>query len=141
MGWNSTVVILHDALHQIENDPEFGKKLGQAIRAGATGHDYGYGLASRAFIVASYHADQTLTIEVGGNTGRVVPTPPPTPKTRPHVRCPLCERVISVSKVENSPLHEGGPKVRSGILKSHSGNGTQFCDGSNQRIAIPEGRP
>lgn len=32
MGYNTTVVVYNDALDQIANDPEFGKKLVAAIR-------------------------------------------------------------------------------------------------------------
>jgi len=31
MGWNSTVVVMNDALGYIEEDPEFGTKLARAI--------------------------------------------------------------------------------------------------------------
>ena len=38
MGFNTTVLVLNDALTEIENDPEFGKKLVAGIRKlGSTG--------------------------------------------------------------------------------------------------------
>ena len=33
MGWNSTVVVMHDSLGIIAQDPEFGKNLASAINS------------------------------------------------------------------------------------------------------------
>lgn len=59
MGYNTTVVVLNDALDAIRDDPEFGKKLYHAI-------------------LASYD----VLVKVGGNRGEVVPDEPPPPKGR-----------------------------------------------------------
>lgn len=77
MGWNSTVVVLNDALNDIENDSEFGKKVtagihhlsvnrGKPVDISAGSH------ANAAHVVETHHADQTSIVAVGGNLGRVV---------------------------------------------------------------------
>ena len=49
MGLNTTVVILNDYLHDIENDPEFGKKLSRAIK------NSGFNDSTRGFQVVTCH--------------------------------------------------------------------------------------
>lgn len=74
MGYNTTIVVLNDALEDISNDHTFGRKLSEAIReqplrrgeriditAGCHGN--------AAHVVESHHADQTAIITVGGNLG------------------------------------------------------------------------
>ena len=71
MGWNSVVVVLNDRLHEIENDPEFGKKLAQAIRA----HDYRERqpyITGQTQVISCCHADTVQIVAVGANTGRVL---------------------------------------------------------------------
>jgi len=74
MGMNTTVVVLNDALHQIENDPEFGKNLAQAIR----GNGYGDGSVrggnhiNAAQVVETHHADANVVVVVGGNHGELL---------------------------------------------------------------------
>lgn len=73
MGYNSTIVVLNDALHEIEKDPEFGSKVAKAIRAlsvkegpidiRAGGH------VNAASAVETHHADGINLIAVGGNCG------------------------------------------------------------------------
>ncbi len=72
MGYNTTVVVLNDALDVIEKDPTFGKRLAQAIGAYQQGtrvdiHAGNHGNA--AHIVECHHADSTVVITVGGNLG------------------------------------------------------------------------
>lgn len=73
MGYNTTVVVINDALDQIAKDPQFGANLARAIRQKA-------GVRSRidvesgnhcnaAHIVETHHADQTVLVSVGGNLG------------------------------------------------------------------------
>lgn len=71
MGYNSTILILNDNLHEIENDPEFGKKIAQAIRAHNTGHDEPY-ITGQTTVLAVEHADTMQILAVGGNCGRVI---------------------------------------------------------------------
>lgn len=81
MGWNTTVVILNDALGYIEEDPEFGKKLARAARSvtSSRGHEKIYakgtrGSADAAIVVETHHNDAIVTVEVGANTAEVVAT-------------------------------------------------------------------
>lgn len=71
MGFNTTVVVLNDALHAIENDPEFGKKLAQAIM----GFPVKQGISAlnhinAASVIETHHADEMVLVAVGGNIGR-----------------------------------------------------------------------
>lgn len=75
MGFNTTVVILNDALHDIASDPEFGKNLAAAITSSFPSkpqwvHAGSHGNA--AYVVESHHADHQVLIEVGGNVGKIV---------------------------------------------------------------------
>ena len=75
MGYNCTVVVLHDALDQIEKDPNFGRNLANAIMS-----QYGHprpcvsagNHCNAAYVVESHHADHDVLVQVGGNMGRVV---------------------------------------------------------------------
>jgi len=78
MGYNTTVIVMNDALGQIENDPEFGKKLAAAIRANGLRNkpvdvDAGYH-GNAATVIETHHADFTAVVGVGGNTGIVLET-------------------------------------------------------------------
>ena len=77
MGWNTCVVVLNDALDQIEKDPEFGKKLAAAIRrqplAGRVVVDVPAGNhGNAAIVVRQAHADNYFYVKVGGNHGELV---------------------------------------------------------------------
>jgi hypothetical protein len=75
MGLNTTVVILNDAVGDIERDPEFGAKLANAIHnfdgtrktvsAGCHGN--------AACVIEMHHADDYVVVRVGGNTATVLP--------------------------------------------------------------------
>ena len=76
MGYNATVVVMVDALDQIEKDPDFGKKLSAAIlKVGCYGKPVdvsaGYHV-NAATVVESHHADQDVYVKVGGNCGQIV---------------------------------------------------------------------
>lgn len=73
MGYNTTVVIVNDALDQIAKDTKFGENLARAIKNKA-------GVRSRidvesgnhcnaAHVVETHHADETVLVSVGGNLG------------------------------------------------------------------------
>ena len=81
MGCNITVVVLTDALEQIKNDKEFGKKLVEAVHnlnapadqrvmhplyISAGNH------CNAATVIEDHHADQVKVIAVGGNMGSVI---------------------------------------------------------------------
>jgi len=70
MGMNTTVVILNDALHQIENDPEFGKNLSHSIMTHHNGGDVRAGNhCNAAQVIETHHADDNVIVVVGGNRG------------------------------------------------------------------------
>ena len=75
MGFNSTVVILNDYLHDIEKDPEFGRKLSLMIAE----HGYDELRAARRSqgmyapgtqVLGVHHADCVHLFAVGCNHGR-----------------------------------------------------------------------
>jgi len=78
MGHNATVVVMLDALWDIEIDPAFGKKLSNAILALSlpSSHrtradlDVSAGChCNAASVIEEHHADQTVLVAVGGNYG------------------------------------------------------------------------
>lgn len=75
MGYNSTVVVMNDALHDIERDPDFSKKLVAAIakayNRGSVNVSAGYH-CNAATVIDSQHADVVSIIAVGGNHGSVL---------------------------------------------------------------------
>lgn len=73
MGFNTNIMILNDRLHDIERDPDFGKKVVDAVCANTltpsyqpTEFDY------QSQVLAQHHADATSIVATGGNTGFVV---------------------------------------------------------------------
>jgi hypothetical protein len=80
MGFNATVVVLLDRMFEIEKDPDFGKKLCDAIRfrssfpkdvPGLT--RYGSAEATgQTQVIEVHHADNMVVVAVGGNTGKVL---------------------------------------------------------------------
>ena len=74
MGFNTTVLILNDALGSLEKDPNFNKTLHNAIiRMGGSNDkpiDVPIGNhANGGLVIESHHADQCIPILVGGNYG------------------------------------------------------------------------
>jgi hypothetical protein len=76
MGFNTTVLILNDALDEIENDPNFGKKLVSAISKvgiGNKGVDVSaLNHCNAARVIESHHADYDVYVKVGGNNAKVI---------------------------------------------------------------------
>lgn len=80
MGYNTSVIVINDALTDIENDPFFGKKLVAAIRARSLNLD-GQPIdvpasnhCNAASVVETHHADLTSVVMFGGNTAKVLGT-------------------------------------------------------------------
>lgn len=76
MGFNTAVLILNDALQEIETDPNFGKKLAAAIREAAYRPNLPINVpvgnhANPVTVIETHHADQTALIAVGGNNATV----------------------------------------------------------------------
>lgn len=76
MGFNTTVVVLNDALDQIETDPNFGKKLVAAIRkAGCYRKPVDVSAGNHvnaASVIETHHADFDVVVAVGQNYGQVI---------------------------------------------------------------------
>lgn len=83
MGYNTTVVVMNDALDVIKNDPEFGKNLYYAVLETQQGkqvdvpaHSYRDGekrgvFCNAATVISSQHADDPQVVVVKHNTGWV----------------------------------------------------------------------
>lgn len=80
MGYNSTILVMNDALHAIGEDGEFGKKLKQAISSYPRVKDPNISAVSKdgaihcnaATVIDCQHADVTQVVTVGWNSGIVV---------------------------------------------------------------------
>jgi len=71
MGWNTTVIVMNEALRDIESDPEFGAKLKKAVdclfvRSGPLDVSAG-GSARAAVVIETHQADTTCLLAAGGN--------------------------------------------------------------------------
>lgn len=78
MGFNTSVIVMNDALGWIEEDPEFGKNLARAIAEASRGkpvdvpaHSGRGGVhCNAATVIESHHADGYQAVLVGGNMGQ-----------------------------------------------------------------------
>ena len=75
MGFNTTVVILNDGLHDIAKDTEFSKKLADAVARLSVTEGKAVDVSAGCFanpcvVVETHHADGVCLIAVGGNYGR-----------------------------------------------------------------------
>lgn len=78
MGYNTSVLVLNDALHRIEDDVEFGKKISRAaqevmIRSEPIEIRSGNHM-NAATVIETHHADMTAVLAVGQNYGQVLTT-------------------------------------------------------------------
>jgi len=75
MGFNATVVVMVDALHDIKDDPKFGANLAAAImRLSVVPYGTHIDVAAgnhgnAATVIESHHADGVSVVLVGGNSG------------------------------------------------------------------------
>ena len=76
MGYNTTVVVLNDALDQIKNDPKFGEKLHDAIlRLSVTDRPVDVRAGNHlnaAIAIESHHADLQAIVAIGENYADVL---------------------------------------------------------------------
>lgn len=73
MGYNSTLVIMNDALHEIRDDKDFGKKVYDAVLTVTRGKSVDIaigGFCNVATVIETHHADSIKLIAVGGNYGQ-----------------------------------------------------------------------
>lgn len=78
MGYNTTVVILNDALEDIAKDPRFGANLARAIRAVSFApigpiEVHAGSFMNAAIVVESHHSSEVRLVSIGHNTGEPVP--------------------------------------------------------------------
>jgi hypothetical protein len=73
MGHNTTILVLNDTLDKIRDDPEFGKKLYDAISrlSGNGGKEVQVG-EHGAWAVESHHMDSVIPVMVGANAAVVI---------------------------------------------------------------------
>ncbi len=74
MGFNSVLLIMNDALSAIESDPEFGKRVADAIRRHYLDPRKNIdvpigGWCNPATVIGQEHADCIQVLAVGGNSG------------------------------------------------------------------------
>lgn len=83
MGYNTTVMVLNDALGYIEKDPKFGENLAKAIYQKSGLRDKGVDVPAHAYVdgeprgvhcnaatvIETHHADGTAIVAVGQNYG------------------------------------------------------------------------
>jgi predicted Fe-Mo cluster-binding NifX family protein len=84
MGYNTTVIVLNDALDMIRDDPKFGERLYYAVlelqrgeQVDIPAHSYRDGKprgvhCNAATAVETHHADGTAVVAVGGNCASVL---------------------------------------------------------------------
>lgn len=76
MGYNTTIVLMNDALHDIANDESFGGKLSSAVK-----HHYvknkpidvsANSFANAATVLGTEHSSVVIPYLIGGNIGKKV---------------------------------------------------------------------
>ena len=77
MGYNTTVVVLNDALHHIRDDKNFGQKLYDAIsmlslETGKPQYVSAGCHCNAAAAIEQHHASGQAVVAIGGNTGTVL---------------------------------------------------------------------
>lgn len=76
MGFNTTLVLMNDALYNIKNDPEFGVRLADAVNENYGERGYkdvaAQGFVNAVTVIETHHADRLMPVLVGGNHGFVV---------------------------------------------------------------------
>lgn len=74
MGYNTSIVICNDSLHDIEQDPNFGKKLVTAIRRQfSVQKPLVFGPSGT--VIGQAHMDNHFSVLVGDNTGKIITSP------------------------------------------------------------------
>lgn len=122
MGFNTTVVILNDALGYIEDDLSFGLRLGRRVReiCGARKPLWcrAGNYINAALVVETHHADEIVSVAVGENRGEVITDNDGNPVRnhfcyacgKPHEGfekkyCPVCGKAAQERKTLYEALH------------------------------------
>ncbi len=76
MGWNTTLVLMNDALSEIKKDQEIGEAIYKAvqelgIREGIKDIRAGNHI-NGITVIEQHHADSLMVVAVGGNCGQVL---------------------------------------------------------------------
>lgn len=72
MGYNTTIVIMNDALREIREDQNFGQKVADAVSLVSRGEPVDVSAGNHgnaATVIETHHADTMKLIAVGGNFG------------------------------------------------------------------------
>jgi len=73
MGYNSVIVVMNDALHNIASDKEFGNKLSDAVSYHWVKNTHvdvsAKGFANAATVLGTDHSDVLVPYLIGGNSG------------------------------------------------------------------------
>lgn len=76
MGFNTTVLVLNDALSYIERDVNFGKNLVETIHYQSVNSSpkdvSSLNHCNAATVIETHHADILVPVAIGGNSGRVL---------------------------------------------------------------------
>lgn len=75
MGWNTSAIILNDAVHMFEEDPDVGKKIAAAVRELhiRSPVDICIGNHVNAMtVIETHHADTIAPLLIGANMGQVI---------------------------------------------------------------------
>jgi hypothetical protein len=76
MGWNTSMIILNDAVHAIGQDKDFGKKVHDAVLACSNSNRNidisSGGNVNAATVIETHHADSSVLLAVGGNNASVL---------------------------------------------------------------------
>tara|TARA_Y100000310_G_scaffold209426_1_gene210052 strand:- start:9656 stop:9982 length:327 start_codon:yes stop_codon:yes gene_type:complete len=70
MGFNSTLIVLNDRLHEIAETPDYGKQVADAIQMHGYDHRKPYVVGTE--VITVNHADITNIIASGGNHASVM---------------------------------------------------------------------
>ncbi len=72
MGYNTTILLLNDAEHRLDDDATFAKRLGAAVREVASfGKPKDLAIGNHvngATVIETHHADDVAILAIGGNT-------------------------------------------------------------------------
>lgn len=72
MGMNAVILILNDRLHNIRDDPDFGRKVADSIMGWSNPETDELRRRSLGMVISVAHADYQQLTSVAGNIGRIL---------------------------------------------------------------------